>query len=266
MKTIACIAALALGALAAVPAFAEGPHLLMAPAPGHRLDDESLQRGARDFANYCQGCHSAKYMRYNRLTDIGLTEDDIKGNLIFGDAKIGDTMEVAMPAADAKAWFGNPPPDLSVEARVRGTAWLYNYLIGFYRDPKSATGWNNLVFPNVGMPHVLAELQGQRKLVETEYEDQQQAMGAAIAAKTLVGVEPAAGGKWKVLSLSNESPGSMSQVAFESTAADIVNYLDYIAEPSKNHWIRIGIIVLLFLGVLFVVAYALKHEYWRDVH
>ena len=266
MKTIACIAALALGALAASPAFAEGPNLLMAPAPGHRLDDESLQRGARDFANYCQGCHSAKYMRYNRLTDIGLTEDDIKGNLIFGDAKIGDTMNVAMQGADAKAWFGNAPPDLSVEARVRGTAWLYNYLIGFYRDPKSATGWNNLVFPNVGMPHVLAELQGPRKLVETEYEDQQKAMGAAIAAKTLVGVEPAEGGKWKVLTLSNESPGSMSQVDFESTVADIVNYLDYIAEPSKNHRIRIGIIVLLFLGVLFVVAYALKHEYWRDVH
>lgn len=266
MKTIACIAALALGAFAALPAFAEGAHLLMAPAPGHRLDDESLQRGARDFANYCQGCHSAKYMRYNRLTDIGLTEDDIKGNLIFGDAKIGDTMNVAMQGADAKAWFGNAPPDLSVEARVRGTAWLYNYLIGFYRDPKSATGWNNLVFPNVGMPHVLAELQGPRKLVETEYEDQQKAMGAAIAAKTLVGVEPAEGGKWKVLTLSNESPGSMSQVAFESTVADLVNYLDYIAEPSKNHRIRIGIIVLLFLGVLFVVTYALKHEYWRDVH
>src|SRR6185503_11282756 len=189
MKTLALLLAI-VAAVAAPAARAEGPNLMMVPALGHRLDDESLQRGARDFVNYCQGCHSAKYMRYNRHADLGLSEQDIRDNLIFGDAKIGDTMNVAMRPADAKAWFGNPPPDLSVEARVRGTTWLFNYLIGFYRDPKSATGWNNLVFPNVGMPHVLAELQGPRKLVETEYEDHEKALGAAIAAKTLVGIEP----------------------------------------------------------------------------
>ncbi|MFI4902375.1 MAG: cytochrome c1 [Burkholderiales bacterium] len=266
MKTLALLLAIAAAAAAAPAARAEGPDLMMVPALGHRLDDESLQRGARDFANYCQGCHSAKYMRYNRLADIGLTEDDIRNNLIFGEAKIGDTMNVAMRPADAKAWFGNPPPDLSVEARVRGTTWLFNYLIGFYRDPKSSTGWNNLVFPNVGMPHVLAELQGPRKLVETEYEDHEKALGAAIAAKTLVGIEPATNGKWTVSTLENEAPGTMTQVAYEGTVADLVNYLDYIAEPAKNQRIRLGMIVLLFLGVLFVLVYALKREFWRDVH
>jgi ubiquinol-cytochrome c reductase cytochrome c1 subunit len=265
MRTLATILALALAACAA-PALAEGPDLLLGQAPAHRLDDESLQRGARLFANYCQGCHSAQFMRYNRLTDIGLTEADIRDNLIFGSARIGDTMTAAMPAADSKVWFGKTPPDLSVEARVRGTTWLYNYLIAFYSDPKSATGWNNLVFPNVGMPHVLWALQGTQKRVDTEFEDYEKAHGAAIAVKGLAGIEPGSGGKWVVTTLETDTPGTLSRVQYEQAAADLVNYLDFIGEPSKNERIRLGMIVLLFLGVLFVFIYALKREYWRDVH
>ncbi|MEP7062666.1 MAG: cytochrome c1 [Betaproteobacteria bacterium] len=265
MKKLACLLAMLIAA-AAAPAFAESSNLLLMPAPINRLDDESLQRGARTFVNYCLSCHTAKYMRYNRLTDIGLSEQDIKDNLILTNAKIGDTMTIAMPAADAKAWFGAAPPDLSVEARVRGADWLYNYLNGFYRDPKSATGWNNVVFHNVGMPHVLAQLQGTRRVVETEFEDHEKALGAAIAAKSLAGIEPAVGGKWTVLTLATETPGTLTQVQYESTVADLVNYMDYMAEPAKNQRIRLGMLVLLFLGVFFVFAWMLKHEYWRDVH
>ena len=149
------LASLAGGALAS-----GGADLRLAPAPVHRLDDESLQRGARNFVNYCLNCHSAKYMRYNRLTDIGPRPDEIQDNLILGDRQDRQHDDGRDAPADAKAWFGAPPPDLSVESRVRGRDWLYNYLLGFYRDEASATGWNNLVFPNVGMPHVLWELSG----------------------------------------------------------------------------------------------------------
>jgi len=194
---IALAAAAAL--FAAVEATASGgADLRFEPAPVHRLDDASLQRGARTFVNYCLNCHSAKYMRYNRLQDIGLTEEQIRDNLILGDAKIGDTMSIAMRPVDAKGWFGAPPPDLSVESRVRGKDWLYNYLIGFYRDEASATGWNNLVFPNVGMPHVLWSLSGTSKLASTEYENHEAALAAAIGTKGLALVEPLLGGKYVV--------------------------------------------------------------------
>ena len=152
-----------------------GADLRLDPAPIHRLDAESLQRGARNFVNYCLNCHSAKYMRYERLKDIGLTEQQIKDNLMFGTDKIGSTMTVAMTPAEGKAWFGAVPPDLSVEARVRGADWLYNYLLGFYRDGSTPTGWNNLVFPNVGMPHVLWTLTGPNTLVSTEFENHEKA-------------------------------------------------------------------------------------------
>src|SRR5690349_12215994 len=158
-------------------------------APVNRLDAESLQRGARNFVNYCLTCHSAKYMRYNRLTDLGLTDEQITANLMFASNKIGETMTVALTPADGKAWFGNAPPDLSVEARIRGADWLYSYLLGFYQDEKSTTGWNNLVFPNVAMPNVLWELSGTNKLVKTDYEDHEKAMAAAIAVKGLSTLE-----------------------------------------------------------------------------
>ncbi len=236
------------------------------PAPAQRLDVESLQRGARNFVNYCLNCHGAQYMRYNRLTDLGLTEAQIRDNLMFATDKIGSTMTAAMNKADATAWFGAPPPDLSVEARVRGKDWLYSYLVGFYRDGKSSTGWNNLVFPNVAMPDVLWGLSGPNKLVETEYEDEGKAEAGAIAAKGLALAERLADGKWVVKTIAQDSPGKMSPVEYKAFVADLVNFLDYIAEPVRNERIDIGIVVLIYLGVLFAFAYALKRSYWKDIH
>ena len=244
---------------------AEGGMRLM-PAPSNRLNVESLQRGARNFVNYCLNCHSAQYMRYNRLTDLGLSEKQIEDNLMFASDKIGSTMDVAMSRADAAAWLGAPPPDLTVEARVRGTDWLYSYLLAFYRDDKAPSGWNNLVFPNVGMPHVLWYLSGTQKLVETQYDDAEKAEAAAIGAKGLSLVEPAAGGKYVVKTLAPDVPGTLSSVEYGTFVADLVNYLDYMAEPVKNRRINIGIGVIIFLGILFALVYALKRDYWDDLH
>ena len=266
VKSFACLVLIALAAVAGEAFAAGGADIRLAPAPVNRLDEESLQRGARNFVNYCLTCHTARYKRYIRLTDIGLSEAQITGNLMFASDKIGETMTVAMTPANGKAWFGAPPPDLSVESRIRGRDWLYNYLLGFYRDAKSASGWNNIVFPNVGMPHVLWELQGINKLVETEHEDHEKATAAAIAVKGLSAVEPLQGHKYAVLQVAPEVPGQMSRVQYEAFVADLVNYMDYMAEPVKNKRIHLGIIVLLFLGVLFVFAYALKREYWKELH
>lgn len=245
---------------------AEGARLLVSPETSKFERDASLQRGARNFTNYCLNCHGAQFMRYSRLTDIGLSEGQIKDNLMFASDKIGDPMTVAMRRNDAAGWFGAPPPDLSVEARVRGRDWLYSYLLSFYRDEKTVTGWNNLVFPNVVMPHVLWDLQGPQKLVETEYEDNEKAEAAAIAAKGLALVEPAAGGKYVVKTLAQEAPGTLSVGDYKAFVADLVNYLDYIGEPVKSERINIGIVVLIFLGVLFALVYALKRDYWKDLH
>lgn len=266
MNKIACLlfAVVAAGAAGAVWASEAG--LRLSPAPVNRLDNESLQRGARSFVNYCLTCHTAKYMRYNRLADLGLTSAEITGNLMFASDKIGETMTVALTPAEGKAWFGNAPPDLSVEARIRGRDWLYNYLLGFYRDEKSATGWNNLVFPNVGMPNVLWNLSGVNKVVETEYEDHEKATAAAIAVKGLATVEPLKGHKYAMLQVVSDVPGAMSRSQYEAFVADLVNYMDYMAEPVKNQRIHLGILVLLFLGVLFFFAYWMKREYWKDLH
>jgi ubiquinol-cytochrome c reductase cytochrome c1 subunit len=268
MTRLASVFAALLFAVAGTAMAAGGPDLRLDPAPVHRLDAESLQRGARNFVNYCLNCHSAKYMRYERLKDIGLTEQQIKDNLMFATDKIGSTMQVAMRPEDAKKWFGAAPPDLTVEARVRGADWLYNYLLGFYKDDKTATGWNNLVFPNVAMPHVLWELSGSNQLLTTEFDSHEKALAAAIAVKGLVKLEPGIGGKWLVrtVALDPAAPGAMNTVQYQTFVADLVNYLDYMAEPTKNKRISLGIIVLLYLGVLFVLAYALKREIWKDVH
>jgi ubiquinol-cytochrome c reductase cytochrome c1 subunit len=238
----------------------------MPPAPVNPLDQESLQRGARNFVNYCLNCHSARYMRYNRLQDLGLTEAQIKDNLMFATDKVGDTMSSAMKPEDAKRWFNAVPPDLSVEARVRGSDWLYNYLMSFYRDDKSATGWNNLVFPNVGMPHVLWQLGGTNRLVETEFDDHEKAEGAQIASRGISKLEPGASNKYVLLTLAQQSPGALSRGDYEAFVADLVNYMGYMSEPARNDRRRIGMIVLLFLGVLFVLAYWTKVEFWKDLH
>jgi ubiquinol-cytochrome c reductase cytochrome c1 subunit len=245
-----------------------GADLRMEPAPVNRLDVASLQRGARNFTNYCLNCHSAKFMRYQRLTGLGLDDSMVQDNLMFASSKLGDPMIAAMAPADAKAWFGVVPPDLSVEAHVRGTDWLYNYFLGFYRDSKSVSGWNNLVFPNVAMPHVAWQLQGAGRLVEKEYEDHEKALAAVIAVKGLAKLEPAKGGKWVVQTIEADpdAPGTLTPVQYQLWVADLVNYLDYMAEPNKNKRISLGIMVLIYLGVLFAFAYALKRSYWKDLH
>ena len=266
LANLLAAALLAATAAAGPAAAAGGADLRLEPPTINRLSAESLQRGARTFANYCLNCHSAKFVRYNRLTDLGLTETQIQDNLMLAGEKLGETMTVAMTAKDAKAWFGAPPPDLSLEARVRGKDWLYNYFLGFYRDDASATGWNNLVFPNVGMPHVLWAVGGSNRLVTREFASHEQAEAAALAAKRLVKVGPAPGGKYVVETVELETPGALTPDQYRAFVADLVNYMDYLAEPAKNKRINLGLYVLLYLGVLFVFAYWLKREYWKDVH
>jgi ubiquinol-cytochrome c reductase cytochrome c1 subunit len=266
MNKLACLILAVVAVATAGPALATGPDLRLPPAPVNRLDQESLQRGARNFVNYCLNCHGARYMRYNRLRDLGLTEQQIKDNLALATDKVGETMTAAMRPEDARRWFGAVPPDLSVEARVRGHDWLYGYLLSFYRDEKSATGWNNLVLPNVVMPHVLWELSGVNRVVETEYEDHEKALGGAIATRGIALVEPAQHPKYVVRTVTQESPGNLSREDYAAFVADLVNYMDYMAEPSRNDRMRIGLVVLLFLGLLFLFAYWAKLEFWKDVH
>lgn len=260
-----------------------GPEMTAEVAPIDRHDVASLQRGAKMFVNYCLGCHSAQHMRYNRLvTDLGLTEAQIAENLIFRGVvtkdgyttdKVGETMKTTMDRADAKATFGVAPPDLSVEARVRGADWLYAYFRGYYRDEKSATGWNNLAFPSVAMPHVLWELGGQNKLMVREFEDHEQAKGAFVQTHvvgTLEAVHAKVDGKetvkYVLKTIEPDKPGKLSVHDYDVAVADLVNYLDYMAEPVKNERIQLGIKVLIFLALLFVFAYWTKREYWKDVH
>lgn len=238
-KIMFLVLALPLTALAA-------EHVKLDPAPIDIRDAVSIQRGARVFVNYCLNCHSAQYMRYNRLMDLGLSEQQIRDNLMFASEKLGDTMTVALRKRDAEQWFGTPPPDLSVVARSRGADWIYTYLRSYYRDAHSTTGWNNLVFENVAMPHVLWELQGQQRL----------------EVKELEGPE----GKHAVKTLVLDKPGKLSRGEYDQLVADLVNYLVFMGEPGQANRVRIGYLVLIALGVLFVLFYLLKHEYWKDVH
>jgi len=228
------------------------------PADVRPNDLVSLQRGAQVFANYCLGCHGASYMRYNRLQDLGLSEQQIRDNLILTGAKVGDLMKTGMDSRDSREWFGAPPPDLTVIARSRasgagsGADWLYSYLRSFYRDPSRPTGWNNTVFPNVGMPHVLWQLQGEQVL-KTEVQ--------TIPVGSQGDVE-----KREVQKLVLGKPGAMKLAEYDRTVADLVNYLSYMSEPARSFRVQLGIYVLLFLGVLLVLAYLIKNEYWKDIH
>ncbi len=227
------------------PAGAEGVHLDKANYDLH--NKASLQRGARIFTNYCLSCHSASAMRFNVLKRIGLTTKQIKENLMFTATNIGSPMRVAMRPADAKKWFGVAPPDLSLIARARSADWLYTYLRTFYRDPNQPTGWNNLVFNKVAMPDVLYQLQGIQQLQKKEVTD-------------------ASGNKHEVEKLVLVKPGKLSPTEYNREIADLVNYLVYMGEPTKLLRLRMGVYVLLFLAFLLVLAYALKREYWRDIH
>ena len=221
-------------------------------APIHIQDTESIQRGAQIFVNYCLSCHSAISMRYNRLMEVGLTEPEIKNNLLLAGDKVGDTMRIAMDAKDAKAWLGKAPPDLSVVARSRGADWLYTYLRSFYRDATRPTGWNNRVFDKVAMPHVLWQWQGEQILKTTKGpRDEEQTQ--------LVLVEPG--------SMTRLENGKAHTVEFDRRMADLTNYLVFMGEPAQVTRRQIGYAVLMFLILLLLpLAYFLKKEFWRDVH
>ena len=253
-----------------------GPRLQTASINTHDL--ASLQNGAKLFVNYCLTCHSAGYMRYNRLKDLGLTEQQIRDNLIFTGVKVGELMQVSIDRTDAKEWFGLTPPDLTVTARSRssgagsGADWLYTYLRAFYRDPSRASGWNNLVFPNVGMPHVLWQLGGQQRLVEEEFESEHAAHAALIAAKSVAQVEEAVVTKdgrtvkRYVLKTLQPGTGTLSQLEYDTAVTDLVNYMTYMAEPARLERRQIGFYALMLLGLLFVLVYALKKSYWKHIH
>ncbi|MEO5697941.1 MAG: cytochrome c1 [Burkholderiaceae bacterium] len=223
---------------------------------GKMSDMAALQNGAKLFVNYCLNCHAAAYVRYNRMHDIGLTDEQIKSNLLFVGNKVGDTMKVALDPKDAKAWLGAAPPDLSVIARSRsdiskgsGADYLYTYLRTYYRDDTMATGWNNRAFPGVAMPHVLWELQGQRVARFVEEKDPHD---ASRTEHRFVGFEQVA-------------PGKLDEHGYDEAVGDLVAYMQWIGEPAQGKRIRIGVWVLIFLGVFTVFTWRLNAAYWKDV-
>ena len=207
----------------------------LSKAPIDLTDNLSLQRGAKIFTNYCLNCHSAKYMRYSNLQDIGLSAETIKNDLLFTGNKIGDTMSVNMSMKDSKKWFGASPPDLSVVARSRGADWIYSYMRGFYRDPTRPMGWNNTVYVNSAMPHILWELEGEKIL------------------------NP------KTKKLEKFSSGKLNAKEYDATIADLTNYLVYMSEPDQLKRKKIGYYVIGFLLLLLFLTIKLKKEYWRDI-
>ncbi len=212
--------------------------------PGSIGDKASLQTGAKLFVNYCLNCHGASYMRYKNLLDLGLTETQVKDNLMFTADKIGELMRVAARSDEQKLWFGATPPDLTIIARARGDAgapkagadWLYTYLRSFYRDPNRPTGWNNVIFENVGMPHALYGLQGQQVMNHETHK------------------------------LELAVPGSLSPTEYDKAVSDLVGFMVWMGEPQQEFRQKLGLAVIAFLSLLFVVAYALKKEYWKDIH
>ena len=274
-KLLVCLM-LAAGALwGAATAAAEGIH--MDPFPDERLKDlASLQRGARLFANYCLTCHSASLMRWNRLEDIGLQDKQIKDFLIFGTQKVGDVMAVSMRPADAKAWFGKAPPDLSVIARARtsfeyrGPDYLFTFLRGFYRDAGSPTGWNNVVSANVAMPHVLWERQGPRettieRVVHTEKAASKIVTVLDHAGLASTSTTPVTGHVEESLEISFKPIDVLRARQFDSDVADLVAYLVFMTDPSARTRVQMGVWVLLFVGLFCVVAWWLNRSYWKDV-
>lgn len=223
--------------------------------PTDRVTDlSSLQNGAKLFVNYCLNCHGASFARYNRMKDLGLTDEQIKGNLMFAAEKVGETMKVAIDPKQAKEWFGAAPPDLSVIARSRagqgsGADYLYTYLRSYYRDDTKATGWNNLAFPSVAMPHVLWELQGQQRAVFEEVEDPHDHEKKVHRFKAF---EPITQGK-------------LSQAEYNQSVADLVAFLQWMGEPAQSQRIRLGVWVLIFLAVFTVFAWRLNAAYWKDI-
>lgn len=233
-------------------ALASGPELHLDKAPVS-TEPAALQNGAKLFVNYCLNCHGASYMRYNRLQEIGLSEQMIKDNLMFTADKIGEPMRIAMQRDEAKVFFGAAPPDLTVISRSRasefgsGADWLYTYLRSFYRDESRPTGWNNKIFENVGMPHVLYELQGEQ-VAKVEQKDDGH------------------GNKTKEITLEPGKPGKLSKEEYDKATADLVSYLVWMGEPMAEKRKSIGTGVIAFLSLLFVLSYLLKKNFWKDIH
>ena len=245
---LSLIAALGLAA----GAHAAGGGMAWDKAPVNITDQASLQNGAKLFVNYCLNCHSAAFMRFNRLKDIGLTDQQIKDNLLFTTDKIGETMKSAIDPKQASEWFGANPPDLTVIARSRagsggsGADYLYTFLRTFYRDDTKATGWNNLAFPSVGMPHALWQLQGER--------------GAVFEQRESHGQTEQVFKGWEQI-----SPGSMTPQQYDQAVGDLVNYLQWMGEPAQNTRVRIGVWVLLFLAGFTFIAWRLNAAFWKDI-
>jgi ubiquinol-cytochrome c reductase cytochrome c1 subunit len=251
LKNIALGLVMALGLTAGAHA-SGGGGIAWDKAPVKTNDLASLQNGAKLFVNYCLNCHSAAFMRFNRLKDIGLTDQQIKDNLLFTTDKVGETMKAAIDPKQAKEWFGANPPDLTVIARAKagqgtGADYLYTYLRTYYRDETKATGWNNMVFPSVGMPHVLWELQGERQPIFEEREEH----GHTVEVFT---------GKWKQV-----KPGTMTPLQYDQAVGDLVNYLQWMGEPAQNTRVRVGVWVLLFLLCFTLIAWRLNASFWKNV-
>ncbi len=252
MKKIILSLLFACGLMAGPAQAAGGDTIAWDKAPNKLNDLGALQNGAKLFVNYCLNCHSAAFMRFNRLKDIGLSDEQVKDNLLFTTDKVGETMKANINPAHAKEWFGANPPDLTVIARSRsshsgtGADYLYTYLRTYYRDDTKATGWNNLAFPNVGMPHVLYELQGERRpvyqTVKAHGHDTQVFKG------------------WEQV-----KPGSMTSQQYDEAVADLVNYMQWMAEPAQSTRVRLGVWVMLFLLCFMVLAWRLNASYWKDV-
>lgn len=240
----------------ATPAFASEGGMVLDRFPAEKVNDmAALQNGAKLFVNYCLNCHSAAFARYNRMRDIGLTEDQIKKNLLFSAEKVGENMKVSIDPRQAKDWFGATPPDLSVIARSRGSSggsgadYLYTYLRTFYRDDTRPTGWNNLAFPNVGMPHVLWELQGQQVAKFEEEADPHEEGKKIHVFKGFQQVQP----------------GKMTALEYDNAVGDLVAYLKWMGEPAAESRVRIGVWVLIYLALFTLIAWRLNAAYWKDV-
>jgi ubiquinol-cytochrome c reductase cytochrome c1 subunit len=246
---VGCLMALGV----ASSALAAGSSFPMDKAPNLTNDMAALQNGAKLFVNHCLSCHSASFFRYNRLTEIGLTERQIKENLMFATDKVGNTMTANLNPAQAKAWFGAQPPDLTLVARSRaaigghsGPDYLYTLLRTYYRDETKPTGWNNLAFPNIGMPHPLWEMQGERKPV--------------FETVSSHGKETQVLRGWEEV-----KPGLVSATEYDRNVAELVGFMQWIAEPSQNTRIQLGVWVMIFLGVFTIVAWRLNAAFWKDV-
>lgn len=230
-----------------VAVFAAGGAVPLLQANNDVSNTNSLQRGARNFVNYCMGCHSAKYVRYNQLArDLQISEDQLVNNLMFSGGKPYDRMEIAMPQDDSTRWFGAPPPDLSLIARSRGTDYLFTFLKGFYLDESRPTGVNNIVLEGAAMPHVLWELQGRQRAIFSDDEHD------GVVTKVFERFEQV-------------EPGSMSPAEFDHFVRDLVNFLEYIGEPIQLKRRQLGIWVLMFLLVFGLLSWALKQEIWKDI-